>query len=47
MKVWLLDLSIAETEGLKPAEIRAGLRIISEKQTEFLTKWNEFDARKS
>jgi len=47
LKLWLADLSIADQEGLKPAEIRSILRIARENQQFLIGAWNEFDQRKS
>ncbi len=47
LKLWLGDLSIADQEGLKPAEIRAILEIAREHQQFRIEAWHEFDQRKS
>lgn len=47
MKVWLKDLSIAWSEGLKPAEIRAALRLTRENRTLLVEAWHEWQRHKS
>jgi len=47
LKVWLDDLSVASSEGLKPAEIRAALRITREYRIVLLETWHEFQNRKN
>ena len=47
IKLWLRDLAIARTEGLKPAEIREVLRLTREHHHHLLTAWHEFEGRKS
>ncbi|MEO7797116.1 MAG: DUF4160 domain-containing protein [Opitutaceae bacterium] len=47
MKVWLTDVSIASSEGLKPAEIRAALQLTREHRTILLKAWHEWEKRKS
>ena len=46
MKVWLTDVSVALSEGLKPAEIRAALRLTHEHRTTLLESWHEWQQRK-
>ena len=47
IKVWLDDLSIARTKGLKTAEIRGALQLIRTHQSTLLLAWREFKRRKS
>ena len=47
LKVWLADLTIAESEGLKPADIRTALRLAGEHRKTLLKAWHEFQNRKS
>jgi hypothetical protein len=47
LKLWLADLSIASSEGLKPAEIRTALKIARQHQHLFQESWDEFNHRKS
>ena len=47
LKVWLDDLRVADSEGLKPAEIRAALKLAREHQKLLLKAWHEFETRKS
>ena len=46
MKIWLGDLSVVWSEGLKPAEIRAALRLAHEHRIHLLNAWNEWQTRK-
>lgn len=46
MKVWLANLSVAFSEGLKPAEIRVGLRLTHEHRKALLESWHEWQQRK-
>jgi len=45
-KLWLRDLSIASTEGLKPGELREVLRLARQHQRHLLQSWHEFERRK-
>jgi hypothetical protein len=47
MKVWLADLSVASSQGLKPAEIRAALLITREHREILLKAWHEWDQHRS
>lgn len=47
MKVWLSDVSVAFSKGLKPAEIRTALVLVGENQSLLLHAWNEWQSRKS
>ncbi|MCX6938091.1 MAG: DUF4160 domain-containing protein [Verrucomicrobia bacterium] len=47
IKVWLTDLGVAYSEGLKPTEIRAALNITREHQALLLKSWHEFQTRKN
>ena len=47
MKVWLGDLSVASSQGLKPAEIRAALQLTREHRAILLKAWHEWETRKN
>ena len=47
MKVWLIDISVAWSRGLKPSEIRAALKLTREHREFLLKAWHEWDQRKS
>ena len=47
MKVWLIDISVAWSRGLKPSEIRAALKLTREHREFLLKAWQEWDQRKS
>ena len=47
LKVWLDDLRVADSEGLKPAEIRTALKLASEHQKLLKKAWHEFQTRKN
>lgn len=47
LKVWLDDLRVAHSEGLKPAEVRAALKLSCEHQKLLLQAWHELQNRKS
>ena len=47
MKVWLSDVSLAWSRGLKPAEIRAALQLTREHRALLLKAWHEWDQRKN
>ena len=47
VKFWLADLTIASTEGLKPAEIRTALKIARAHRHMLLDSWHEFQQRKN
>ena len=47
MKVWLEDLSVVWSRGLKPAEIRAALQLTREHRAALLKAWHEWDQRKN
>lgn len=47
LKVWLGDVTIAKTEGLKPAEIREALKLTNEHRPLLVQAWHEFKRRKS
>jgi hypothetical protein len=47
MKVWLDDVALASSQGLKPVEIRTALQLTREHRETFLKAWPEWDQRKS
>jgi hypothetical protein len=47
MKVWLADISVVFSEGLKPAEIRTALALVRENPFGLQQPWNEWQSRKS
>lgn len=46
LKLWLQDLGIAGSEGLKPSEIREAWRLAHEHRPQLLKAWHEFQGRK-
>ena len=47
MKVWLVDLSVASSQGLKPAEIRAALQITRAHRAILLKAWHDWEKHKN
>ena len=47
MKVWLGDLSVASSQGLKPAEIRAALQITRAHRAILLKAWHDWEKHKN
>ena len=47
MGVWLGDLSVVSSQGLKPAEIRAALQLAREHRAILLKAWHEWESRKN
>ncbi len=47
IKVWLGDVTVAKTKGLKPAEIREALGLVREHRLMLVGAWHEFQRRKS
>jgi hypothetical protein len=47
VKVWLAPLRIAETDGLKPSEIRLATELAEAHREFLLEKWHEFFSPKN
>jgi hypothetical protein len=42
VKMWLQPLTVAESMGLKPAEVRSAMELAEEHRELLLEKWHEF-----
>jgi hypothetical protein len=46
IKIWLKNVFIAYTEGMKPSEVREVLRLARQHHQFLLQAWHEFERRK-